>query len=260
VSLDGVRQDWTRLGADDPLWAVYVAPGTRGGKWDLEEFLGTGRREVDAALAEARALGLRAGGGRALDFGCGVGRLSNALAAHVDEVVAVDIADTMLTEARRLDRSGGKIRFVLNTTPDLGFLADGSVDLVYSSLVLQHLPPGYARRYLAEFARVLAPGGTAVVQTVTGRTRSPKGLAAALLPWPAQSWLQRRLLGYPAGMRMRAVPAREVEAAFQGTGVRVVAAVDDPSYGGHWRCVRFFAGRGEQGRREQGDGERGQRQ
>lgn len=243
MTLEGVRQDWTRLGAEDPLWAVYVAPGTRGGKWDVEEFFATGQREVDAALAEAAALGLAVGGGRALDFGCGVGRLSAALARHADEVVGVDIAPTMLEQARRLDRSGGRCRFVLNTEPDLRFLADGSVGLVYSSLVLQHLPPGYAVRYLAEFARVLAPGGTAVFQVVTGRTRSLKGLADAVLPWPVQSWVQRRLLGYPAGMRMSAVTARDVDAAFAGTGVRVAGAVEDPSYGGHWRCVRFFAGR-----------------
>jgi SAM-dependent methyltransferase len=245
MTLDGVRQDWTRLGAEDPLWAVYVAPGTRGGKWDVEEFLATGRREVDAALAEAAALGLRPGGGRALDFGCGVGRLSAALARHVDEVIGVDIAPTMLEQARRLDRSGGRCRFVLNTTPDLAFLDDGSVDLVYSSLVLQHLPPGYARRYLAEFARVLAPGGVAVFQVVTGRTRTVKGLVSAVLPWPVQSWVQRRLFGYPAGMRMTPVAARDVDAVFAGTGVTVAGAVEDPSYGGHWRCVRFFAGRGE---------------
>lgn len=243
MTLDGVREDWTRLGAADPLWAVYVAPGTRGGRWDVEEFFATGRREVDGALAQAASLGLRPARGRALDFGCGVGRLSAALARHAEEVVAVDIAAPMLAEARRLDRSGGRCRFVLNTEPDLAFLADGSVDLVYSSLVLQHLPPGYARRYLAEFARVLAPGGVAVFQVVTGRTRTVKGLAAALLPWPAQSWVQRRLLGYPAGMRMRAVTARDVDAAFAGTGVHVAGVLADPSYGGHWRCARFFAGR-----------------
>ena len=243
MTLDGLAADWTRLGAADPLWAVYVAPGTRGGRWDVEEFFATGRREVDAALAQAAELGLRPPSGRALDFGCGVGRLSAALARHAEEVIGVDIAPSMLAEARRLDRSGGRCRFVLNTGPDLAFLPDRSVGLVYSSLVLQHLPPGYARRYLAEFARVLAPGGAAIFQVVTGRTRTVKGLASALLPWPAQSWVQRRLLGYPAGMRMRAISARDVEAAFAGTGVRVAGVVDDPSYGGHWRCARFFAGR-----------------
>ena len=41
-----LQEHWRRLGADDPLWAVYVAPGTRHGGWDLEDFLETGRAEV----------------------------------------------------------------------------------------------------------------------------------------------------------------------------------------------------------------------
>ena len=95
----------------------------------------------------------------------------------------------MLAEARRLDRSGGRCRFVLNTEPDLAFLADGSVDLVYSSLVLQHLPPGYARRYLAEFARVLAPGGAAVFQVVTGRARTVTRQRMASARLAAGAWM-----------------------------------------------------------------------
>jgi len=243
VTLDGLRSDWTRLGAQDPLWAVYVAPGTRGGLWDLKEFFATGQREVDSALARAAGLGLRPGRRRALDFGCGVGRLSAALVRHVEEVVAVDIAPSMLAEARRLDRSDGRVRFVHNDRPDLEFVPSRSVDVVYSSLVLQHLPPGLARRYLAEFARVLAPAGVVIVQVATRRMWSVKGVASALLPWPAQRWLQRRLLAYPAPMRMSAVTAADVDAAMAGSGVRIVDSVVDRSYGGHWRCVRFFATR-----------------
>ena len=92
MTLDALAAHWTRLGEADPLWAVSVAPGTRGGRWDVEEFFATGRREVDAALGRAAEFGLRPRRGRALDFGCGVGRLSAALARHADELVVVDIA------------------------------------------------------------------------------------------------------------------------------------------------------------------------
>ena len=240
MSLDQLQDDWTRLGAEDPLWAVYVAPGTKGGKWDVDAFFALGRREVDGVFAELERLGLDPGRRRALDFGCGVGRLSQALAEHVDQVVGVDISPTMLEKARELDRSGGRCAYILNEASDLSIIESGSVDVVYSSLVLQHMPPEFARGYLKEFARVLAPGGVAAFQVASRPTMSLKGLVFRLAPWPLLRWAQQRLLGYPAPMRMSAMTSPDVEAAIAGTGARLVAAVDDDSYGGHWHYTRYF--------------------
>lgn len=240
MNLDDVKADWTRLGAEDPLWAVYVAPDTRGGRWDVDAFFELGRREVDRVFADIARAGLEPGKGLALDFGCGVGRLSAALAERFDQVVGVDIAETMLATARELGRGGDRVRFVLNTEPDLRFVESGSVDVVYSSLVLQHIPKQPALGYLAEFGRILAPGGVAAFQVATRPTLSVKGLAFRFLPWPVISWAQRRLLGYPAPMRMTAISRAEVEQALAGTGATVVEAIDDDSYGGHWHYTRYL--------------------
>src|SRR4029450_1971208 len=107
---------------EDPLWAVYVAPGTKGGKWDVDAFFALGREEVDGVFAEFQRLGLSPGRQRALDFGCGVGRLSQALAEHVDEVIGIDISPTMLEKARELDRSGGRCPLVRKAASDLRVL------------------------------------------------------------------------------------------------------------------------------------------
>src|SRR5689334_18240011 len=113
ASFDGVRRDWTRLAERDPLWAVYVAPGTRGGRWDVERFFALGREDVAAAMAWLARLGLPTRFERVLDFGCGVGRLSQALAEHAAEVVGVDVAPPMIERARELDPEG-RCEFVLN--------------------------------------------------------------------------------------------------------------------------------------------------
>jgi SAM-dependent methyltransferase len=240
MNLGELRDDWTRLGAEDPLWAVYVAPGTRGGRWNVEEFFALGSREVDRALGELDRFGLSPRRNVAVDFGCGVGRLSAALARHFAEVVGVDISPTMLERARELDRSEGRCRFVLNESDSLAFLADGSVDLVYSSLVLQHMPPPLAARYLREFARVLADDGVAVFQVASRPTMSFKGLAFRFAPWPLVRWAQRRLLGYPAPMRMTGLRRSAVEKALAPTNARVVGLVSDDSYGGHWHYDRYY--------------------
>ena len=245
-TFDELQDDWTRLGADDPLWAVYVAPGTRGGKWDVEKFFELGRREVDGALAELDALGLHPGRAMALDFGCGVGRLSQALAAHVDAVTGLDIAPTMLAKARELAEQRGfatRCSFVLNEATDLAIIESGTVDVAYSSLVLQHMPAQLQRGYLREFVRVLAPGGVAIFQVASRPTASLKGLIFRLAPWPLLRWAQQRLLGYPAPMRMSALSASDVRSAIEGTGGRLVGSLDDDSYGGHWHYTRYYVTR-----------------
>ncbi|HEY0636447.1 MAG TPA: class I SAM-dependent methyltransferase [Pseudonocardiaceae bacterium] len=239
MALDDVRRDWTRLGAEDPLWAVMLLPGKQGGRWDVEEFLATGRADVEHTWAWLTRLGLPTRFGRVLDFGCGVGRLSQALAAHADEVVGVDISPTMLEQARRLDRSGGRCRFLLNDAPDLGLLAGASVDLVYSMLVLQHVPRAAVDAYLAEFLRVLRPGGLAVVQLATAPLWTAKGVAWRLLPFPVIAWAQRRLLRYPAPMRMTCVPDADVTALVARHGGAVLDRRPDPTYTEDWRATRY---------------------
>jgi SAM-dependent methyltransferase len=239
VTFEEVQRDWTHLGQTDPLWAVYVAPGTRGGKWDEATFFATGRDEVAASLEHLTSLGITPATDLALDFGAGVGRLSSALADHFDKVIGVDVSAPMLEQARSRDTTGGRIDYVLNEATDLAFVASGTVDLTYSSLVLQHLPRDLAHGYLRELVRVLRPGGAAVIQVVSKPDNSPRGLVARFAPWPVIAWMQTRLLKYPAPMRMTAMPPAEVAETLKGTA-RVLDTVIDASYGSHWQCVRYY--------------------
>ena len=115
------------------------------------------------------------------------------------------------------------------------------MDLVYSSLVLQHLPVELASGYLVEFGRVLRPHGVAVIQVSSRPTRSVKGLAFRLLPQSALGWAQVKLLGYPAPMLMTAMPEVLVQRLLADAGLEVVASREDRSYGGHWEYRRYFA-------------------
>jgi ubiquinone/menaquinone biosynthesis C-methylase UbiE len=235
---DRITEHWRELGAEDPLWAVYVAPGTQHGGWDVDEFFATGREEVDRVMSTLSRT--PSDDGVALDFGGGVGRLSQALARYFGQVVAVDVSAPMIDRARELDPGDRRIRFVLNERTDLSFVEDGSIDLVYSSLVLQHLSRPLAAGYLAEFLRVLRPDGVAVVQVATRPTASLKGWAFRLLPARLTGLLQRRMLHYPAPMRMQAMPTSWVRNAVTAAGGHIVEADTDESYGGHWVYTRFF--------------------
>lgn len=234
-ALDEVRRDWTELGRTAPLWAVLVRPGG----WGMGEFLATGRADVESTVTWLAELGLPTRWERVLDFGCGVGRLSQALADHADEVVGVDISLPMLLMARRIDRTGGRCTFVHNDSPDLGRFPDGHVDLVYSVLVLQHLPRPVIDRYLAELLRVLRPDGSAIIQVPTRTLWTVRGVAWRVLPFPVLRWLQRRLLGYPAPMRMTVVPDREFTVTVARLGGQVVARRRDPTDSKDFHLTRY---------------------
>lgn len=241
MDLAKVRRDWNRLAETDPLWAVYVKPGTKGGRWREDEFFATGEQEIAGAMGHLAGLGVDPPRGRALDFGCGVGRLTRPLSGHFDEVVGVDISPRMIELAEAGNPAGERCRFVLNDRPDLGVFPDASFDLVYASLVLQHLPPDHARGYLREFGRVLRPGGVVICQIPVRPTRSVKGILFRLAPDALLRLGQRVLLRYPAPMAMHGMDPDTVAAVLGETGVRIVDAVGQNGYGGHWHDLRYFA-------------------
>ena len=95
---------WDRHARRDPLWAILSDPARKGGRWDLGRFMQTGVGEVASLLYQLQTLGLDVGRGEVLDFGCGVGRLSQALAPHFQRVTGVDISAEMIEQAQSLNR------------------------------------------------------------------------------------------------------------------------------------------------------------
>lgn len=169
MDLRTLERVWHGLGRRDPYWAALTHADKKGGGWSEDEFFRTGEQEISAMLDRAGARGWPALGGRALDFGCGAGRLTQALAARFDQVDGVDISRSMLAEAHRHNRYPERCRYHHNTAPNLGAFEDGAFDFVYSTLTLQHVPPEYARRYVSELVRVLAPRQLLVFQLPSHR-------------------------------------------------------------------------------------------
>lgn len=164
-SLKHIAERWEALAQEDPLWAICADPAKRNGRWQEQEFFAAGEREIETVLAYLRSLNLAIDWNRpALDFGCGAGRLTRALASRSSECWGVDISPTMIEKARALNHDQPRCKFHLNQQTDLRTFADWTFGFVYSSLVLQHIHPKFLRGYLTELVRVLRPGGVLVFQ------------------------------------------------------------------------------------------------
>src|ERR1700679_3835579 len=95
-----VRRHWDALARDDPYFAVLTTSDKKGNRWAIDEFFRTGEAEVERDVARARACAEGFPKASALDFGCGAGRLTQALALHFDRVTGVDISGRMIGLAR----------------------------------------------------------------------------------------------------------------------------------------------------------------
>jgi 2-polyprenyl-3-methyl-5-hydroxy-6-metoxy-1,4-benzoquinol methylase len=186
-----LRQHWDDLAKADAPWAIYSSQDKKFGRWRMEEFWATGRRDVMDMIKMLGDAGVTVAGGRALDFGCGMGRLTQPLAEHFNQVDGVDISAEMIRQARRYNHHGDRVAYHLNVTEDLGVFDAETFDLVYTLVVLQHMPVTLTFRYLEEFLRLLKPGGVAVFQVPLARTaHDTQGAQIRQLP----RWHPRRIM------------------------------------------------------------------
>ncbi|MBI2841163.1 MAG: class I SAM-dependent methyltransferase [Acidobacteria bacterium] len=147
--------------------------------------MATGVEEVDNILRETAELRIAVPPRRALDFGCGVGRLTQALCRHFDHCDGVDVATSMIAAARRIDAYPDRCSYHLNRSPDLRLFSEGSFSFIYSSLVLQHMHPDLACRYIRELIRVLAGDGVLVFQIPTaGHSSASDAQTSSCYPHP----------------------------------------------------------------------------
>jgi SAM-dependent methyltransferase len=152
----------------DPLWSILTAEGKRYGKWGIEDFFRSGEEDINALLSRATALGYARRKEAALDFGCGVGRLTRALGQHFVECWGVDIAESMINHAMELNRDLKNLHFQVNDREDLSVFYDCAFDFIVSLITLQHVPRRRAiEAYITDFVRIVREGGIVVFQLPT---------------------------------------------------------------------------------------------
>ena len=153
-----MQRDWDARAMDNARY--YVASGAD--QWTDEEFFASGQMTVDEQIAndmENICQGKDPKQMRIIEIGCGVGRVTHALARIFGEVHAVDVSGEMITQAKQLAAGVKNAAFYKNNGMDLSVLPPGPYDFAFSTIVFQHISSREViYNYLREVHRLLRPG------------------------------------------------------------------------------------------------------
>ena len=168
-----VQQSWQKLGQEEPHWSVLSAEQFKRANLEQhrERFYQSGRENVHCLLKTLRRNACFPDGladKTALEYGCGVGRITHALASHFKQVYAYDISAPHLALAKEFTDALGlnNIQYGRIVHPrDVTTLP--KADVVVTLIVLQHNPPPVIKMILRGLLEALNQGGVAYFQLLT---------------------------------------------------------------------------------------------
>lgn len=187
------------VGRSEPYYGVLALDRYLNANLDaaaLGEFFATGESHVARVLATIRArLAADFKPRRALDFGCGVGRILIPLAREAGHAVGVDVSDAMMAEAARNCRERNLTNVSLVKSDDQLSRLEGAFDLIHSIIVFQHIAPRRVEVLVRALLAHLEPGGVGALHFTTWlplRKRIVHRLKKALPPVNIAANLYRR--------------------------------------------------------------------
>lgn len=224
---------WKYYGENDPYYGVLTQPDFKSDRLTDEgkaQFFESGSRYIDLVLSVVRQhLDPTFAPKRALDFGCGVGRLALPLASICESVVGVDVSDAMLAEARKNAQNMGKTNAKFVSSDDALSQVEGTFDLLNSLIVFQHIPPERGEVILGQLIDRLREGGVGALQFTYGfesgvsRARSMLVQAYKTVPylWNARNLLKGAPFQEPM-MQMNAYDLSRLMRILQEKGCHLV--------------------------------------
>ena len=211
----GTDEEWEKWGQQDPYFGVITQEKFRSRNLTEDakaEFFDSGRHHVGLVLSLCKKhLDPDFSPGRVLDFGCGTGRLVVPFAEVAEQVVGLDVSDSMLREARKnCDENSVHNVELLRSDDDLNSL-QGSFDLIHSVIVFQHIPIGRGRSIFKRLLSHLATGGIGVLQVTYARSYFSETYGAPPVPLPPPEVgsivkLRRKILRRLKGLVRATVP------------------------------------------------------
>ena len=116
----------------------------------------------------------------ALDLGCGIGRLAEALAPQMRHVTGIDISPAMIAHARERCAALANVSLRVSSGRDLSEFGAEDFDLIVAADVFPYLVqvgPEVVAAHIRDAARVLRPGGSLVILNLSYRDDPARDLA-----------------------------------------------------------------------------------
>lgn len=153
-----MQSDWDERAEEDALHFIETTYDTS----NIDYFFKVGEQKaektIDLVLEDWERYPLKKG--TALDIGCGVGRMTRALADRFDHVIGIDVSSEMIKRARSLNENYENIDFYVSNGEEYTNIEDNSIDFVYSYEVFQHFPnKKVIESNIREISRVMKPSG-----------------------------------------------------------------------------------------------------
>jgi SAM-dependent methyltransferase len=161
---DQMREFWDARAREDAWY--FVDSRLEYGNPDEDRFWRAGEEVVDLLL-DIAGVSIQPSD-VVVDIGCGLGRLTRAVAGRAKKAIGVDVSSEMLARAREHNSEIENVEWLQGDGHSLAGIADASVDAVISHVVFQHIPdPEITLGYVREMGRVLRKGGWAAFQVST---------------------------------------------------------------------------------------------
>ena len=224
MSFDNTKKNWEGLAKKDPLWAICTNPAKKKGKWNADDFFESGKKEIEILLEYLSAKNIPMKNNmKILDFGCGVGRLGRALYPFVQEIVGIDVSESMVNRATEMNRDfQDKLHFIHNAKSDLGLFDDQFFDVIITGIVLQHISYPENLNYIREFIRVAKAGGILIFQVPVADKRKLSLLQKVKSKIKIRERLALLGIGEGFQMEMNIISEEEIRHLFKVNNVELV--------------------------------------
>ncbi|MEO8147569.1 MAG: class I SAM-dependent methyltransferase [Bacteroidia bacterium] len=243
MSFQSVNKDWEGLAQQDALWAILTNPDKAGNKWDKNDFFASGRNEIRVVFEYLKTNGLLpVDNNKAMDFGCGVGRLTRALSDLFLVVDGIDVSPTMIAKANELNKEfKDRMFFFVNQNTKTNY-EDNNFSFIYTTIVLQHIPYPQQVEYIAEFTRILKPGGVLVFQIPTKDIRHLSLIQKVKSTVKIRERLSKIGIGSYHHMQMNSVNENEIIKVLEDGNCKVSAHLftnhTDVDFGGNLKFLK----------------------
>lgn len=159
---NSMRRDWDERARKNAF--LYIASWKD--NWNEEGFFASGESDYQRLVAPILArLAVDPGRTSIAELGCGAGRMTRAFAQRFRAVTAIDVSEEMQSRAKSYLKDFSNVRWVLTDGVSLKDAESGSIDFIFSYLVLQHYPSeALIAGSIQEMIRVLRPGGAFLFQ------------------------------------------------------------------------------------------------